>query len=466
MAFILNPYLADLDLSDKDDRKLFQEGCKDFKKEADFFDGKREDFDDFCKLMEKEFEQTKMMECLYVPTSWPTTGTAEQNRIPEADGMVDIFETHQLEREKVRDYSELVWADTTHGGNTPKYYVNFATAPGSTSALKKVRNQRRLCHVMMGHKVWNSLTSNFQLELIVDKDEFKLGGEFDGPLLWDFIRRRINPTTTVGASKLKGEIETAKLADFDHDVSRFHTWFQSQKKKIKKEEGEGKYNEYLRQLFRIYNTSNNNSFLQAIGEEERRWEQGRLGANYSFRQLLDLGRTTYNNLLDKKAWKTTEKDNSKDKKDEKANASSDDKEVKFLALATEILKNLNNGGQNAGSNNNPTSGSGNGDSKAGKGRFKPWRFENPDNAATKMVNNITFKWCSKDCHPKPMWCARENCLDKADFAKKMEKEKGTSGNSGQSANKTSMSKDFKIALAAMTSADDYKSLMSQFSSEK
>ena len=61
---------------------------------------------------------------------------------------------------------------------------------------------------------------------------------------------------------------------------------------------------------------------------------------------------------------------------------------------------------------------------------------------------------------------RENCLDKADFAKKMEKEKGTSGNSGQGANKISMSKDFKIALAAMTSADDYKSLMSQFSSEK
>ena len=221
--------------------------------------------------------------------------------------MVDIFETHQIDREKVQDYSVLVWADTTHGGNTPKYYVNFSTPPSSTAALKKLRNQRRLCHVMMGHKIWNSLTSNFQLELIVDKDEFKLGGEFDGPLLWDFIRRRINPTTTVRASKLKEEIETAKLEDFDHDISHFHTWFQSQKKKIKKKEGEGKYNVYLRQLFRIYNTSNNNSFLQAIGEEERRWEQGRLGAHYSFRELLDLGRTTYNNLLDKKAWKTTEK---------------------------------------------------------------------------------------------------------------------------------------------------------------
>ena len=65
-----------------------------------------------------------------------------------------------------------------------------------------------------------------------------------------------------------------------------------------------------------------------------------------------------------------------------------------------------------------------------------------------------------------MWCSRENCLDKADYAKKMEEKKGTSGNSGQGTNNVSMSKDFKIALAAMTSADDYKSLMSQFSSEK
>ena len=103
MAFILNPYSADLDLSDKDDSKLFQEVCKGLKKEADFCNGKREDFDDFCKLMERGFEQTKMMDCLYVPTSWTTTGTAKQNRIPETDGMVNIFETHQLKQEKVQD---------------------------------------------------------------------------------------------------------------------------------------------------------------------------------------------------------------------------------------------------------------------------------------------------------------------------------------------------------------------------
>ena len=53
MAFILNPYSADLNLLDKEDLKIFQEGCKGFKKEANFFNGKRKYFDDFCKLMEK-----------------------------------------------------------------------------------------------------------------------------------------------------------------------------------------------------------------------------------------------------------------------------------------------------------------------------------------------------------------------------------------------------------------------------
>ena len=41
MAFILNPYSAELNLADKDNRKLFQEGCKGFKKEADLMGSAR-----------------------------------------------------------------------------------------------------------------------------------------------------------------------------------------------------------------------------------------------------------------------------------------------------------------------------------------------------------------------------------------------------------------------------------------
>ena len=51
--FILNPYEVSLDLSDKDDRKLFKEGSKGLKEE-ELFDGKKQNFSTFMKLIEKQ----------------------------------------------------------------------------------------------------------------------------------------------------------------------------------------------------------------------------------------------------------------------------------------------------------------------------------------------------------------------------------------------------------------------------
>ena len=88
-----------------------------------------------------------------------------------------------------------------------------------------------------------------------------------------------------------------------------------------------------------------------------------------------------------------------------------------------------------------------------------WR---PDGTATKEINGRDMKWCSNDCHPKPMWCGRMNCLNKADFAKKMEEKKAGDGENNSSTSNGSMPKDFKIALAAMTSPEDFKFLESKF----
>ena len=102
---------------------------------------------------------------------------------------------------------------------------------------------------MLGAKLWNSLTSDFKIEIQGNQSEFKVGREYDGPKLWDFIRRRVNPTTTVGVSKLKNQVENSTLSDFGNDVAKFNTWFDDTRTKIIKEEGKGKYNEYLRSLF-------------------------------------------------------------------------------------------------------------------------------------------------------------------------------------------------------------------------
>jgi len=89
MAFILNPFEANLDLTDKD--KLFSEASKGLKDE-NLFDGKRENFAKFSKLIEKEFNNVRVMKCLSVPTTWDVgAATAAGRRIPVAADKVDFF---------------------------------------------------------------------------------------------------------------------------------------------------------------------------------------------------------------------------------------------------------------------------------------------------------------------------------------------------------------------------------------
>ena len=89
---------------------------------------------------------------------------------------------------------------------------------------------------------------------------------------------------------------------------------------ITKEEGAG-YSEYLRAMFRAYLTSNNQTFIDAIQAEERDWMQGKVRPGYTYRDLMQLGRLTYNNLVEKGVW--TNRANGKE-----------DPTIKYLALAT------------------------------------------------------------------------------------------------------------------------------------
>ena len=331
-AFLLNPYKADLDLSDKDDRKLFAEASKGLKEE-NLFDGKRENFSTFSKLIEKEFHDVRIMQCLNVPTLWNVgAGTAAERQTPIADGMVDFFSSFRGTRRKLQDYCDLVWA-STNLTNTPRLFDIFPTAPTTTEELNDLRNQRRLRHIILGNKLWASLKPDFQIELSGKTNEFKRGNEYDGPLLWDFIRRRVNPTTTVGASKLKEELEHTSLDKFEDNIIKYNSWFDDMHTMIIRDKGPGKYNEYLRNLFRAYLTCSVEEFVDAVKDERRKWMQGKLAVGYDYGDLMDLGRVTYNNLIADDEWKK------KDSKLEKNKAVAGD-EKNFLALATEILKNM------------------------------------------------------------------------------------------------------------------------------
>ena len=446
--FLLNPYDAPLDLTDKDDRKLYQEACKGLK-DKDLFDGKRENYSNFIKLIEKDLSATRLLDSLKINTVWDITApSAAGRRIPKAEGLIDLFKSNKATKEQVEEHVDLVWSDSAHGTLTPKYFNVFDTAPADTDALDDLRNGAKLKHVMMGAKMWNSLTSKFQIDIQGSQSKFQREQECDGPLLFDFIRRRVNPSTTVGASKYKDEIEAKTLADFKYSVLEYNTWFDDTREMIVKEEGTG-YNEYMRSLFKAYLTSSNKEFTDAISSERRDWIQGKVKVDYSYLDLMELARLTYNNLVDDESWIKKEA-----KKEHEKN---------YLTLATELIAKYearqNDGGDNGNGNRN------NNRDNQGPRTFQKWRYDNPDNAATKQVRGTTMKWCTNDCHDNPMWCGRKTCVNRAEYASNMQKkrdEHGSTSASSSSNNKSSISKDFKIALAALTSAEDYASLEDQF----
>ena len=78
-----------------------------------------------------------------------------------------------------------MWEDTDFGANTPKYFKDFGTPPTDRATLDALRHKQRQKHVMLGKKVWNSLSSKFKIEITGSKEEFSRKNEIDGPLLWD-----------------------------------------------------------------------------------------------------------------------------------------------------------------------------------------------------------------------------------------------------------------------------------------
>ena len=94
-----------------------------------------------------------------------------------------MFRTNKVTREEVVAHCGLVLAITTFGSDTTRYFRRFDTPPTDTNKLEKARNNRRLKHAMMGAKVWNSLTSQFQIDILGSKGEFERKEEYDEPLL-------------------------------------------------------------------------------------------------------------------------------------------------------------------------------------------------------------------------------------------------------------------------------------------
>eukprot|EP00957_Ditylum_brightwellii_P153193 11660274-Ditylum_brightwellii.AAC.1 len=69
----------------------------------------------------------------------------------------------------------------------------------------------------------------------------------------------------------------------------------------------------------------------------------------------------------------------------------------------------------------------------------------------------TLKWYTSNCHARPMWCSQRNCQPHKEYQKKREEE--GKGGTGNELKKTD---NFKVALLALLSDNNFKFIKEQF----
>ena len=185
MSFIINPYEQTFDLTDRAHLKLYTDGCQGLAKEVKF-DGKRENYGNFVKLIGKIMDARRIKGNLKIATTWETTGTIPE--LPNADGMQDLFNSNSATEEQVDEHCRLVWseADFNHA-DSAKLLTRVVTKPVDINTLNAVRNKMKLKHAMLRAMIWDSCVASYQLEIIGDEDKFKMGLEYDGVKLWYYI---------------------------------------------------------------------------------------------------------------------------------------------------------------------------------------------------------------------------------------------------------------------------------------
>ena len=82
----------------------------------------------------------------------------------------------------------------------------FNIEPINNVELIVARNAGKIKSAMEGSEIWISLTSEYQLEILSNKDHFKRQGEFDLPSIWRHICDHVNPSTTIRSANLKDKL--------------------------------------------------------------------------------------------------------------------------------------------------------------------------------------------------------------------------------------------------------------------
>ena len=218
-----------------------------------------------------------------------------------------------------------------------------------------------------------------------------------------------------------------------------------------REVGEEGYTEYTCCLFKAYRTAEDEEFLDAVNDERRKWMLGDVPENYSYKDLLAYALKIYTNQRSLGEWNSGKAKRHKSVK--KDNEGEDPKIMALISAVTDIKKRLE---MKPGTITNEQD-----DTSAENGANRnAWRYDNPEGKEKMIRDNHEFKWCSNDCHKKPQWCGRRNCLPRAKYKARRDNNNQAKNNSETGKIKTS--EEFKVALSAITSETDFDIFKNRF----
>ena len=76
-----------------------------------------------------------------------------------------MFQSDAVTKMEVKAKVDLVWSELKIT-DTENSFKNFAIAPTDDTELNEEQNTTKFKHAMAGANIWNSLTSDFQIELL------------------------------------------------------------------------------------------------------------------------------------------------------------------------------------------------------------------------------------------------------------------------------------------------------------
>ena len=427
------------------------------------FSGDKEDLAEWLEHIRTELVKFRLLPALSVVVARPTANTVE---------LVNFFEdSGRVNSTQLAEHVANVWAPVV----LPPIQrpIRNPDGLGGNAAQRRVRDLAHRAIMMqkscqLGEMIFNSVQSKFQNELALEAETYQMtapnGNVYDdGTALLGVIFAKVDPSTVVGVSNLKGLIEKADLADFNHSVPDMLTFFKRTKIKIESA-GDRDYKEYQRLLYDALLTTQNKAFHNLTTISNAAHEEGKqvltfaeiaMEANHRFNTLNSRGKWVQN-LQDGgeivqalKAEVTVLKERMKTLKAPQG-ATALKAETEKVAVPYVTL---------------PTPRTEQKDGRKTLSIYDESRWKFAESGATKQFKGKTHHKCTR-CGDRYGMGHMYVLHKEEDHKDLLQKRAGTSRGGDNKKSKLTVNEDLKVAMLACTTSDEVDALIAQFQAKE